>query len=118
MTCYMQIVLLSSGLSPSNAIKEQTINALKDRNHPYRKALEETLPSVSVLSIQEALVCDPPRACHGTNVIVATVQAFRVDETEGRKVYEQSGALMDHFNGIDPALLNTLDVLAQRELDF
>ncbi len=96
-------------LVPSNAIKEQTIDALKDRTHPYRKALEETLSSVSVLSIQEALYVTRPALITGTTVIVATVQAFRVEETEGRKVYEQSGALMDHFSGVDPALLDSLE---------
>ena len=30
-------------------------------------------------------------------VIVSTMQAFRVEETEGRKVYEQSGELQEHF---------------------
>jgi len=96
-------------LVPSNAIKEQTINALKDKAHPYRLALEEVMPSVSVLSIQEALYVTRPTLATVTTVIVSTMQAFRVDETEGRKVYEQSGALMDHFNGVDLALLDSLD---------
>ena len=96
-------------LVPSNAIKEQTINALKDRTHPYRMTLEETMSSVSVLSIQEALYVTHPTLSTGTTVIVSTMQAFRVDEIEGRKVYEQSGTLMDHFSGVDPALLDSLE---------
>jgi type III restriction enzyme len=36
----------------------------------------------------------------GAVVIVATIQAFRVEETEGRKVYEANGELMDHFTGL------------------
>lgn len=97
-------------LVPSNAIKEQTINALKDKTHPYRKAIEEVMSSVSVLSIQEALYVTRPALSTGTTVIVSTMQAFRVDETEGRKVYEQSGALMDHFNGVDSVLLDSLEI--------
>lgn len=96
-------------LVPSNAIKEQTINALKNRNHPYRKALEESAPSVSVLSIQEALYVTRSTLSTGTTIIVSTIQAFRVDNTEGRKVYEQSGALIDHFSGVNPALLDSLE---------
>lgn len=96
-------------LVPSNAIKEQTLNALKDRAHPYRMALDETLTSVSVMSIQEALYVARPTLATGTTVIVSTMQAFRVDETEGRKVYEPSGALMDHFTGLDSALLEALE---------
>ena len=71
--------------------------------------LEETMSSVSVLSIQEALYVTRPTLATGTTVIVSTMQAFRVDETEGRKVYEQSGALMDHFSGVDSALLDSLE---------
>jgi type III restriction enzyme len=96
-------------LVPSNAIKEQTSNALKDRNHPYRKALEESMPSVSVLSLQEALYVTPSALATGATIIISTMQAFRVDDIEGRKVYGQSGALMDHFSGIDPILLPSLD---------
>lgn len=96
-------------LVPSNAIKEQTINALKDKAHPYRMSLDETLSSVSVLSIQEALYVTRPTLATGATVIVSTMQAFRVDETEGRKVYETSGSLMDHFSGVDSALLENLD---------
>ncbi|RJO60950.1 restriction endonuclease subunit R [candidate division WS5 bacterium] len=96
-------------LVPSNAIKEQTINALKDRSHPYRKALEENMPAVSVLSIQEALYVTRPMLATCATIIVSTMQAFRVDEIEGRKVYEPSGALMDHFSGVDPVLLDSLE---------
>lgn len=96
-------------LVPSNTIKDQTLNALKDRNHPYRQALDETMSAVSVLSVQEALYVARPTLVNGTTVIVSTMQAFRVDETEGRKVYEQSGALMDHFSNIEPALLASLE---------
>lgn len=96
-------------LVPSNAIKEQTLKALKDKAHPYRVALEESLSSVSVLSIQEALYVTRPTLGTGATIIVATIQAFRVDDTEGRKVYDQAGALMDHFTGLDPALLESLD---------
>lgn len=96
-------------LVPSNTIKEQTINALKDKTHHYRKAIEESIASVSILSVQEALSINRPTLTNGAVVIVSTIQAFRVDETEGRKVYEQSGLLMEHFNGIDPALADTLE---------
>jgi type III restriction enzyme len=96
-------------LVPSNTIKDQTINALKDRNHHYRKAIEETLNSVEVLSIQEALSITRPTLANNAVIIVSTVQAFRVDETEGRKVYEQSGSLMEHFSGLDPALTEGLE---------
>ncbi|KAF0221140.1 MAG: type III restriction protein res [Geobacteraceae bacterium] len=96
-------------LVPSNTIREQTLKALKDKSHPYCQAVEETFPTTNVLSIQEALYVTRPTLATGATIIVSTIQAFRVDDTEGRKVYEQSGALMEHFNGIDPALLESLE---------
>jgi type III restriction enzyme len=96
-------------LVPSNTIKEQTCNALKDRSHPYRQAVEESMPSVAVLTMPEALYVTRPTLANNATIIVSTIQAFRVDETEGRKVYEQSGVLMEHFTDLDAALAETLE---------
>lgn len=96
-------------LVPSNAIKEQTINALKEKSHPYRQAIDATFASVEVLSIQEALCVSRPVLATSATIIVSTIQSFRVDETDGRKVYEPSGALMEHFSGVDAALLDSLE---------
>jgi type III restriction enzyme len=95
-------------LVPSNTIREQTLNALKDTNHPYHQAVGESFSTINVLSIPEALYVTRPMLSSGVTIIVSTIQAFRVDDTEGRKVYEQSGSLMD-FTGIDPMLLELLD---------
>lgn len=96
-------------LVPSNTIREQTLFALKDKNHPYRQALETSFESIRVLSIQESLYVTRSTLNTETTIIVSTMQAFRVDDTEGRKVYEQAGSLMEHFNGIDPTLLKGLE---------
>jgi hypothetical protein len=37
-----------------------------------------------------------------TTIIVATRQAFQVEEEECRKVYQSSGALMHHFDNLSP----------------
>jgi type III restriction enzyme len=84
-------------LVPSNAIRQQTLKALRDRAHPYRQALDAALGSVTVLDIAEALYLKRATLDATTTIIVSTMQAFRVEDTEGRKVYEASGALMEHF---------------------
>ncbi|MEW5721438.1 MAG: DEAD/DEAH box helicase family protein, partial [Chloroflexota bacterium] len=96
-------------LVPSNAIREQTLRALKNRRHPYRLALEETLGSVTILDIGDALYVQRPTLDTETTVIVSTMQAFRVEETEGRKVYEEAGALMGHFQNLPDDILRALD---------
>ncbi|MCU7848951.1 MAG: DEAD/DEAH box helicase family protein [Candidatus Thiodiazotropha sp. (ex Lucinoma kastoroae)] len=88
-------------LVPSNAIREQTLKALKDRFHPYHQALLEAGP-VTVLDLDEAKSVTRATLDIATTVIVTTRQAFQVDNTEIRKVYESSGALMHHFDGLHP----------------
>jgi type III restriction enzyme len=88
-------------LAPSNTIVQQTLEALRDRQHPYRQALEAgCLGAVSVLDLKEALYVHRGTLDGGTVVIVLTLQALRVDETEGRKVYETAGTLQHHFSGL------------------
>jgi type III restriction enzyme len=90
-------------LVPSTPILDQTIAALRDLNHPYRAALAADFGSnLSVLSVSEALALSRPDATGGACIIVATIQAFRVDDTAGRKVYQDAGTLMDHFSGLSP----------------
>lgn len=89
-------------LVPSNAIREQTLKALRSRQHPYHAALAEAGP-VTVLDIEEAKSVTPATLATSTTVIVCTRQAFQVEDTEGRKVYESNGALMGHFDDLAPA---------------
>lgn len=96
-------------LVPSNAILEQTIKALSDCNHSYRKALEVTVGAVNVLAVEGALNVRRAQLDGETNIIVTTMQAFRVEDTVGRRVYKESGYLMDHFSGIPPHVAATLE---------
>jgi type III restriction enzyme len=91
-------------LVPSNAIREQTLDTLRNRAHPYRQALAERFgENVRIMDVAEALYAKRPDYDGGAVVIVATLQAFRVTETEGRKVYDANGELMDHFSGLTDA---------------
>jgi type III restriction enzyme len=96
-------------LVPSNAIKDQTMNALKDRDHAYRQALEGTLGQVTVLSLAEALYLQQAVLLDSTVIIVATLQAFRVEDQDGRKVYETAGALQHHFQDLPNEIIEKLD---------
>lgn len=89
-------------LVPSKPIREQTIKALKDRSHPYHAALREAGP-ITVLDLEEAKSVTRATLDTSTTVIVATRQAFQVEEEECRKVYQSSGALMHHFDNLSPA---------------
>jgi type III restriction enzyme len=86
-------------LVPSNAIREQTLKALRDREHPYHADLLEAGP-VTVLDLEEAKSLTRPTLDTSTVVIVATAQSFRQQDMDKLKVYETSGVLQHHFDGI------------------
>ena len=88
-------------LVPSKPIREQTLRALRDRQHPYHTALRETGP-ITVLDLEEAKSMTRATLDTSTTIIVATRQAFQVEEEECRKVYQSSGALMHHFDNLSP----------------
>ena len=89
-------------LVPSKPIREQTLRALRERAHPYHTALREAGP-ITVLDLDEAKSVTRATLDTSTTVIVATRQAFQVEDEESRKVYQSSGALMQHFDHLSPA---------------
>lgn len=88
-------------LVPSKPIREQTLRALRDRLHPYHSALREA-GSVTVMDLDEAKSVTRATLDTSTTIIVATRQAFQVEDEESRKVYQSSGALMHHFDNLSP----------------
>ena len=96
-------------LVPSNAIRDQTLNALKNPDHPYRDAFRSARHNVEILTIGEALYLSPHILNTKTIIIVSTMQAFRVEDTDGRKVYEDSGALMGHFTHLPDDTLSEIE---------
>lgn len=98
-------------LVPSQTIREQTLASLQDRAHPNRRALADRFgENVRVMTVADALYAKRADYDGGAVVIVATIQAFRVEETEGRKVYEANGELMDHFTGLATGLRDALEI--------
>ena len=88
-------------LVPSKPIREQTLRALRDRLHPYHTALREAGP-ITVMDLGEAKSVTRATLDTSTTIIVATRQAFQVEDEESRKVYQSSGALMHHFDNLSP----------------
>ena len=96
-------------LVPSNTILAQTADALRDPRHPYRRALELSCGGpVDVVTIEEALSLPRATVEGQTVVIVATIQSFRVEDTAGRKVYDQNGAFSEHLLNVPADRLTDL----------
>lgn len=97
-------------LVPSQTIRDQTLATLQDRTHPNRRALADRFgENLRVMTVTDALYAKRADYDGGACVIVSTLQAFRREETEGLKVYEANGELMDHFTALPDALRHLLD---------
>ncbi|WP_114966435.1 DEAD/DEAH box helicase [Alkalilacustris brevis] len=85
----------------SDAIKRQTVEALKDLRHPYRARLEAvTGGRTRVFDIEEFETLRAADIGRFTCVVVATIQSFRVSDTGQRKVYAYHEAFEPHFAGL------------------
>ncbi|HEY2069023.1 MAG TPA: DEAD/DEAH box helicase family protein [Rhizomicrobium sp.] len=100
-------------LVPSQTIRDQTLATLCNREHANRQALADRFgENVRIMGIADALYAKRAAYDGGAVVIVATLQAFRVQDREGRKVYETNGELMDHFSGLTPDQVGLLECRA------
>lgn len=85
-------------LVPSDAIRTQTLEKLRDRNDPVREVLDERFNNrVVVLDILEARSIKKSDINENIAIVVATYASFKREETEGLKVFQNNGALMTHF---------------------
>ncbi|MCL4316476.1 MAG: DEAD/DEAH box helicase family protein, partial [Gammaproteobacteria bacterium] len=86
-------------LVPSNTIRTQTADALKNPRHAYRQVLDDAFEGwVRVFDIEEFPNIRPTDLRDAACVIVGTIQTLRVENTAGRKVYDHHEALEPHFS--------------------
>ena len=96
-------------LVPSDTIRSQTLKALQTAGHPYREALEASYGSgVRVCVLEDLANIAPTDWGQRAVVVVATIQSFRVDDTDKRNVYSFSESFERHFKGCDEQRLRVL----------
>jgi len=103
-------------LAPTTQIVDQTVRALRDKRHPYRQALDAAFGGrVTVMKLADAVTgLRPADLSSDTVVVVSTIQAPRVGDKEGRKIYDElNGQLMDHFDNLKSGQLELLDKTAE-----
>lgn len=85
---------------PTTQIKTQTLEAFRDPRHPYRQELDDAFAGqVAVFDVAEFSQIRPADLATKVCIVIATVAALRVEEREGRKVYEHHEDLEAHFGG-------------------
>ena len=96
-------------LVPSDPIRSQTLNALRTTGHPFRQALAQGVgDEVRVCELDELATLSPQDYAQRAVVVVATIQSFRVEDTDQRNVYSFSEKFESHFKGMPAARLQAL----------
>ena len=91
-------------LVPSDAIRRQTVEALKDARHPYRRSLDDAFEGrVRVFDIGDFTHASPQDLRSSLCVFVGTIQSLKVKNTNGRKVYAHNEMMEPHFSAVSPA---------------
>ncbi len=99
-------------LVPTKTIRQQTAEALKNRRHPYRSALDEAFSGrVRVFDISDFSQVRPQDLRDFCCIVVGTIQTLRIKSTEGRKVYAHHEEMEPHFSSVPNTSrgLETLD---------
>lgn len=104
---------------PSDAIKKQTLDTLRDRNHPYREVLDERFhDTVKIFDLSEAKAMKKDDLINNLCIVVSTLSAFRRTDKEWLKAYQDNGALMPHFEGLNAADFDFLDKDKEGEIKY
>ena len=110
-------------LVPSDSILEQTKAALKNPNHPYRQRINIDFANrVEVYEKSELLAgqgFSPTTVRENLSIFVLSFDSLRTSKKEGRKVYQDNGALMsfsddigvDHSSDEDITLMKVISSL-------
>lgn len=104
---------------PSDAIKTQTLNNLRDRKHFYREVLDERFDNaVKVFDLSEAKAMKKDDLASNLCIVVSTLGAFRRTNKEWLKAYQDNGALMPHFEGLDAVNFDFLEKDKEGEIIY
>lgn len=88
-------------LVPSDTIRQQTLKLLRDVESPYRQELETAFKDrVKIFDVTEFRQLRPQDVSQCVNIFVATFQSFRVQNRDGRKVYQSDENLTPCFRNI------------------
>ena len=108
-------------LVPTDMIRQQTLAALSNVQHPYRKALQsqygDRLKVCDIESLQTLNKHDVGQSCI---VIVTTIQIFNIDKekTFQRNAYAFDESLSEHFTQLPPAQAEQMDKVTADTLQY
>ncbi|MEX6677361.1 DEAD/DEAH box helicase family protein [Pseudomonas sp. W2Oct36] len=104
-------------LTPSDAIRTQTLEALSNARHPYRQALAHYFGDrIRVCDLESLQTVGPQDIGKACIVVVATIQALNVSDTSKRNVYSFFEELGEHFRDLPASLTSNLEKVTEGDL--
>lgn len=104
-------------LTPSDAIRTQTLEALADIRHPYREALADYFGDrVQICDLESLQTISPHDVGKRCIIVVATIQSFNVTDTAKRNVYSFFEELAPHFDHLPAHLTGGLEKVTEADL--
>lgn len=86
---------------PSDAIRTQTLDNLKNREHPYREIIDQNYGNdVKVYTLEESLAIQKHDLQNNLCIVVSSLQAFRRTDKNWLKVFQANGSLITHFENL------------------
>src|SRR3989344_6292290 len=104
---------------PSDAILKQTLRALKNRNNDIRKAVDARFDTkVKVFDTAEAKTIKKGDIAENVCIVVSTLSAFRREQRDALKVFQNNGSLMGHFEDLKEEAKMMLEESKDGEIIF
>lgn len=96
--------------TPTNIIKNQTLEALKNPNNPNREVLENAFGgNVAIFDIEDYANARPQDLQNKCCVFVSTFQTFKITDTNTRRIYAHNENLEPHFAKVTKGIENELE---------
>jgi len=95
---------------PSDTIRRQTAEALKNPRHPYREALNEQFEGkVRIFDLDEKFNIRPADVTDNACIIISTMQSFIKEDTSKYNVYRDNENFENHFVKMPPVKYNGME---------
>ena len=103
--------------TPTDIVRRQTLEALQDLRHPYRRALTHYFGDrVQICDLESLQTISPHETGRSAIIVVTTTQAFNVTDTSKRNVYSFFEELAPHFDGLPEYLTQGLERVTADDL--
>jgi type III restriction enzyme len=101
---------------PSDTIRRQTAEALKNPRHPYHQALDEQFEGkVRVFDLDEKFNIKLADIADHACIIVSTIQSFVKEDTSKYNVYRDNENLENHFAKMPGSSLSGMEMRQEND---